>query len=213
MADLLLSAAATLLRILVTMGIAFTAAVFPAVIMGRNRTLSRLFAPLVEFLYSIPKVSLFPLVVLFAGLNDRARIITAGLAVFFQTFIGLRDAAANISPEYILSARSLGAAKRHIIRYVYVPALLPSAFSSLRIGLAAAFAVLFFTETSITFGWGMGRLTIEKWSMADYPAMAAAVAVTAFMGFLLFAVLDFAEKKAVKGVSSGKGGSRKSRSV
>ncbi len=204
MTDLLLSAASTLLRLLATMSIAFSAAVFPAVIMGRKQILSRLFSPLVEFLYSIPKVALFPLAVLFAGLNDGARIMTAGFAFFFQVFIGLRDASACISREYILSARSLGAGKKDIVRYVYVPALLPSAFSSIRVGMSGAFGVLFFTETSITFGHGMGRQIIEKWSVPDYPAMALAVAVTAAMGLFLFAVLDFVEEKVVKGVSRGK---------
>ncbi len=210
MIELFLSAGATLLRLLATMSLAFSAAVFPAVIMGRRKTLSRLFSPLVEFLYSIPKVAVFPLAILFLGLNDKARITTAGLALFFQVFITLRDGAANIPEAYILSARSLGAGTRDIIRHVYIPALLPSAFSSLRIGMSAAFGVLFFTETSITFGHGMGRQIIEKWSVPDYPAMGAAVILTALMGLLLFALLDYGEKKLLKGGTRGKGGAPKS---
>jgi len=202
MAEMLPHILFTLMRLIVSMAAAFAAAFTPAVLLGRRKKLARLFDPLVELLYSVPKISLFPLIVVLAGLNDIARIITASLVVFFQVLITIRDAASMIPDEYIISIESLGAGRIGKIRYVYLPFLLPSVFTSLRIGTAAAFAVLFFTEASVTAGFGMGRLVVEKWSELDYGAMGAAAIVTGLIGLLIFLLIDRLERFFVKGSSS-----------
>jgi len=202
MAEMLPHILFTLMRLIVSIAAAFAAAFTPAVLLGRRKKLARLFDPLVELLYSVPKISLFPLIVVLAGLNDIARIITASLVVFFQVLITIRDAASMIPDEYIISIESLGAGRIGKIRYVYLPFLLPSVFTSLRIGTAAAFAVLFFTEASVTAGFGMGRLVVEKWSELDYGAMGAAAIVTGLIGLLIFLLIDRLERFFVKGSSS-----------
>lgn len=188
--------------------LAFVVALPLAVLLGRKRILSWLFDPFVEFLYSIPKISLFPLIVLLVGLNNWARIITAALVVFFQVLITVRDAASAIPSEYILSIETLGAGKMDKIRFVYIPALLPSIFTSMRIGTAAGFAVLFFAEASVTMGYGMGRLVIESWSKLDYATMTVGAVITALMGASVFLIIDRLEKKVLKGTSSGRYGLR-----
>ena len=204
MAEYLLHIGFTLMRLSASMTLAFVAAFPLAVLLGRKKEIARLFSPLIELLYSVPKISLFPLIVVIAGLNDRARIITAALVVFFQVLITIRDAASVIPQEYIVSIESLGAGRIEKIRFVYIPSLLPAVFTSLRIGTAAAFAVLFFTEASVTAGYGMGRLVVEKWSELDYPAMGVAALLTALLGLLIFLILDRLERFFLKGVSSGK---------
>jgi NitT/TauT family transport system permease protein len=194
MADLLLHMLATLMRLYLSLIIAFAAALPPAFLLGRNPFLSRLFNPLVEMLYSVPKISLFPLIVLLAGLNDGARIITVSLVVFFQVLITVRDAAGRIPREYVIAMDSLGAGLFHKTRYLFIPAALPAIFTSLRIGTAAAFAVLFFTEASVTGGYGMGRLVIERWSVLDYRTMAAAAVITALLGLGGFLLIERIEK-------------------
>jgi NitT/TauT family transport system permease protein len=207
MAELLLHIGFTLMRLAVSMAAAFTAAFPLAVLLGRKKTLSRFVDPLIELLYSVPKISLFPLIVVLAGLGDLSRIITAALVVFFQVLITVRDAASVIPSEYMISIESLGAGRWGKIRWVYIPALLPSIFTSLRIGTAAAFAVLFFTEASITAGYGMGRLVVEKWSELDYKGMSGAAVVTAGLGLLIFLLIDRIEMRFLKGSSSGRASS------
>ena len=202
-ADVLLHLGSSLLRIAAVLTIAFTAAWPLGLMLGRRRSLAFLFNPLTEFLYSIPKVALFPLFIIFLGLNDRARIATAALAVFFQVLISVRDAAEAIPDEYIVSLDCLGGRLKERIRWVYIPALLPASFSSLRVGSSAAFAVLFFTEASVTSGYGLGRLVAEKWSELDYGALSGAAVITALAGYLVFILIDFLEKKLVRYSSSG----------
>ncbi|MDC7226478.1 MAG: ABC transporter permease subunit [Spirochaetales bacterium] len=203
MPEYLLHIISTLIRLTVSMVIAFAAAFPLALLFGRMRNAARLFDPLIEMLYSVPKIALFPLIVLLIGLNDRSRVITATIVVFFQVLITVRDAAAVIPEEYIISIDSLGAGRIDRIRYVYIPFLLPSVFTSLRVGTAAAFAVLFFTEASVTSGYGMGRLVIEKWSELDYKAMGLSAIITSLMGVVIFILIDRLESRLLKGVSIG----------
>ena len=106
----------TLMRLTISMTAAFIAAFPLALLLGRKKALSHLFDPLIELLYSVPKISLFPLIVILAGLNDLSRIITAALVVFFQVLITVRDAAAVIPEEYLISIESLGAGSWDKIR-------------------------------------------------------------------------------------------------
>ncbi len=185
-------------RILVSLLIAVAAAVPAAVFTGTKPFLCRLFSPLIMFLYSIPKIALFPLALLVFGLNDAARIMTAALVVFFQTLITVIDSIRGLPYEYRVSIDSAGAGRFQRFIFLYLPAALPSIFTSLRIGVGAAFAVLFFTEASITRGYGLGRLVIESWSRLDYRAMALAILLSAVSGLALFIIIDLAEKRLLK---------------
>ena len=186
MSELALHTAATLARLFTAVFLAFAVSVPAAVAVGRKRLLSAALSPLAEMLSAVPKISLFPLIVLICGLNDRSRILTVFLVVFFQIFISVSDAVRNIPAAYVSSIDSLGAGRIHRLRYLYLPAAAPRLFTSLRTAVTAAFAVLFFTEISITKGFGLGRLVTERWSALDYLSMYIAAAVTAAAGFAIF---------------------------
>lgn len=197
--DMLMSTACTLLRLSLSIAIGFIAAFPIGLLLGLNRGCDRIFAPLIMMLYAIPKISLFPLAILLFGLNDTSRIIVVSSVIFFQVLITIRDAARRLPPAYKTSIDTLGAERINRLRFLYIPFLLPAVFTSLRISTGAAFAVLFFTETSAVREAGLGRLVISKWSEINYPAMYLAAGITAAIGFLLFILIDICEKQLVRG--------------
>ena len=60
--------------------------------------------------------------------------------------VPVREEAARIRPELIFSVRSLGAGRRALFRFVYLPACLPAVLTALRLSVGTAVAVLYITE-------------------------------------------------------------------
>jgi NitT/TauT family transport system permease protein len=162
--------------------------------MGRVRSLDRIFAPAVYLLYPVPKIALLPVLLLLFGLNDMARVMVVVLVLVFQMLVAVRDAVRSVQPQYIQSARSLGARGLGIFRSVLWPSLLPRLLSVVRVGSGTALAVLFFAET---FGtrWGLGYLVTERWMRVAYPDMYVGIVALGLIGLLLSALTDWAERR------------------
>ena len=66
---------------------------------GGSKTLNRIFSPLIYLLYPIPKVVFVPVVILFLGIGDTAKIAIMFLILFFQIVVLVRDQAAGLPPS------------------------------------------------------------------------------------------------------------------
>ena len=163
--------------------------------LGQSKSLNRFFAPLVYLLYPIPKIVLLPIVVLFFGIGDASKIFMIFLILFFQILVLVRDQAAALRPELIQSVRSLGAGRRALFRYVYLPASIPAVLTALRQSVGTAVAVLYVTELFATQK-GLGYyIYLQGSTLFDYPAMYAGVVAMSVLGFGLYFVVDWLERK------------------
>ncbi len=93
-------------------------------VLGQSQRINRLLSPLLYLLYPIPKVVFVPIILLFFGIGEGAKIAIIFLILFFQILVLVRDQAVGLRPELIQSVRSLGAGRRALFRYV-VPARQP----------------------------------------------------------------------------------------
>lgn len=164
-------------------------------ILGQSSTLNRLFSPLIYILYPIPKIVFLPIVLLFLGIGDASKIFIIALLLFFQVLVVVRDAAGTLRPELIYSVRSLGAGRRALFRFVYLPATLPASLTALRVSVGIAIAVLFFAESFATTS-GLGYyIIVEAWGRLAYPEMYAGVAAMSALGLLLYFAIDRLERR------------------
>ena len=134
---------ASLGRVVASMALAVVTAVPAGLALGQMPSLNRIFSPLIYILYPIPKVVLVPVILLFLGISDVAKVVIIFLILFFQILVLVRDQAAAIRPELIQSVRSLGAGRRALFRFVYLPASLPAILTALRQSVGTAVAVLY----------------------------------------------------------------------
>jgi len=162
---------------------------------GGSKTLNRFFSPLIYLLYPIPKVVFVPVVILFLGIGDVAKITIMFLILFFQIVVLVRDQAAGLAPQLIQSLRSLGAGRRALFRFVYLPASLPAILTALRQSIGTAVAVLYITELSAT-KYGLGYYIYYNGStLMDYPAMYAGVIAMSLLGLGMYFSVDWLERK------------------
>jgi ABC-type nitrate/sulfonate/bicarbonate transport system permease component len=164
-------------------------------VIGGSKRLSRVFSPLIYLLYPIPKVVFVPVVILFLGIGDTAKIVIIFLILFFQIVVLVRDQAAGLPPQLIQSLRSLGAGRRALFRFVYLPASLPAILTALRQSIGTAVAVLYITELSAT-KYGLGYYIYYNGStLLDYPAMYAGVIAMSLLGLGMYFSVDWLEQK------------------
>ena len=142
-------------RVLAAIGVAVVTAVPIGLGLGQLPKVNRIFAPLIAIVYPIPKIVFLPVIYVLMGITDISKIFLIALIIFFHILVVVRDEAANLHPELILSVRSLGAGRRALFRYVYFPASLPAVLTALRVSVGTAIAVLFIAEQSLTT-YGLG---------------------------------------------------------
>lgn len=193
--DLTSNFIASLWRVVASTGLAVATAAPAGLVLGQSKRLNNFFSPLVYLLYPVPKVVLVPVVLLFFGIGDLPKIVIIFLILFFQILVLVRDQAANIRPELIQSVRSLGAGRRALFRFVYLPASLPAILTALRQSVGTAVAVLYVAELFATQR-GLGYYIYYNGStLLNYPAMYAGIVALSLMGLGLYFSVDWLEHR------------------
>lgn len=189
---------ASLWRVAASTVLAIAIAAPIGIILGQSGRLNKLFSPFIYLIYPIPKVVFVPIILLIFGIGDLPKILIIFIILFFQVLVLVRDRAAGIHPDLIMSVRSLGAGRRALFRFVYLPASLPAILTALRQSVGTAIAVLFFAELFATQK-GLGYyIYFNSSTLFNYPAMYAGIIVMALMGFGLYVSVDWLEHRIAK---------------
>ena len=182
-------------RVLIAIIVAVLLAVPIGLGLGQFKKLDRIFSPLIAIFYPIPKIVLLPVLYVLVGISDLSKITLIVLILFFQILVVVRDEAAALHPELILSVRSLGAGRRGLFRFVYLPASLPAVLTAIRVSVGTAIAVLFIAEQSLT-SYGLGYyIVVETYQVLRYPEMYAGILAMGLLGVLLYMVIEAMERR------------------
>lgn len=162
--------------------------------LGQIRILNRIFAPLIGLVHPIPKVVFLPVILVVLGIGEESKVFLISLILFFQILVVVRDEAASLRPELIQSVRSLGAGRRALFRYVYMPASIPAVLTALRVSVGTAVAVLFIAEQYATQE-GLGRYIVTlTWQRLRFERMYAGILAMSLLGLTLYVVVDVLER-------------------
>jgi NitT/TauT family transport system permease protein len=181
-------------RVLAGIALAVLTAVPLGFILGRNPAADRLAAPLIYLVYPVPKIVLLPVLIPLLGIGDASKVLLITLILFFQILLPVRDGARYVPAALVDSVISLGANTRALYRHVIWPAVLPEMLTALRVASGTAIAVLFFAET-ISSQEGLGYYIFDALSSWAYPEMYAGIIAMGLLGFLIYTVLDWLERR------------------
>lgn len=185
---------ASLWRVIASTTLALAVAVPAGLILGQSETLNRFFSPVIYLLFPIPKVVFVPIILLFLGVGDLSKIFIIFLILFFQILVLVRDEAASLRSELIASVYSLGAGRRALFRFVYLPASVPAVLTALRQSVGTAVAVLYITELFATQR-GLGYyIYLQGSTLFQYPKMYAGVVAMSLLGLGLYFAVDWLER-------------------
>jgi NitT/TauT family transport system permease protein len=124
----------TLTEIVIGYSIGAVAGLVLGFVLGRSRFLSDLLEPFIIGLYSIPKIALAPLFIVWLGLGMSSKVAVVVLATFFLVFFNTYSGLINLNEELVRLSRLMGASRLQCIFRV----ILPSAAHQIFIGLKTA---------------------------------------------------------------------------
>jgi NitT/TauT family transport system permease protein len=145
----------------------------------------RMFDPFILALYSLPKIALAPLLIIWFGIDLAPKIVLSAMIVFFLVFFNTMNGVRNVDRELVDVVRLMGASRRQVLQKVTLPAALASIFVGLRVSLPYAL-VGAVTGELIASNKGLGSLIQRSAAYFDTPGVFAGLIVL----MLITTVLD-----------------------
>jgi taurine transport system permease protein len=145
-ATLLQHAGASLFRVLTALALAWVVAVPVGLGMGLSSVVRGIFDPVIEAYRPVPPLAYLPLVVIWFGIGEEAKILLIFLAMVPAIALSTAGGVRSVPLERINAARTLGASRWQVLAHVVLPNALPEILVGTRIGLAVGWSTLVAAE-------------------------------------------------------------------
>ena len=140
--------------------------------MGLNGWVRGWFDPIVEFMRPVPPLALIPLVIIWYGIGEQAKIILLFLAALWIMTIAARAGVSGVKLSKVHAAYSLGASKRQILLHVLLPNALPEIFTGARVAMGVCWGTVVAAElVAAERGAGMMIMVASKFMATDIVLM------------------------------------------
>ncbi|PWY52518.1 aliphatic sulfonate ABC transporter permease SsuC [Achromobacter sp. RW408] len=147
---------------------------------GSSRTAETLLDTTLQMIRNIPVLALIPLVILWFGIEETAKLALLSLGVFFPVYLNTFHGIRSVDPALIEMGRSYGLSGWPLYRDVILPGALPSILVGLRFALGLVWVILIVTET-ISAQSGIGFMTMNAREFLQTDVV--------LLGILLYALL------------------------
>ena len=189
---------ATLWRVAAGFVIGALPGILVGMAMGLNNTIRQMLDPIMSAIYVLPKIAIFPLMMLiFANpFGEGPKVAVIAITAFFLIAINTMAGVRGIEPVYLEAGRNFGAGQWQMLRHVIIPGALPIIFSGLRIALGSALIVIVAVEF-IRAQQGVGFLVFYYWQVLAIDKMYASLFVVMVMGVALTWLLQWLERRVM----------------
>lgn len=182
--ELLKALNATLLRFISGMICgAFAGAVF-GLMMGWWPKINNFLSPWMAAFYPIPKIAIFPLLMIIFGIGEGSKFVAILLAAFFPMLIATLAGVQQISRIYFEVAQNYGVRGRRVFTRILLPGSLPSMMAGLKMASNTAFVIAISVEV-ISAKSGLGVLLWFGWQTFRVSELYAVLVVISLLGIIL----------------------------
>jgi NitT/TauT family transport system permease protein len=165
-------------------------------LLGWYRGIRSFIDPLINFFRALPPIALIPLVIVYFGIGESAKIAILFYASFFAGVIVMYEGVAQISPIFIRVARTLGATDAEVFRKVVLPLAVPHILTALRVALGVAWATLVASEL-IAAQQGLGALIQNASSFFQLDIIYVGIICIGLIALLMDLLLRAASRRLV----------------
>lgn len=182
----------SLIRVFGAFLLAAISAVPLGLLMGTNRIVRGIFDPILEFYRPLPPLAYLPLIVIWFGIDETAKILLIYLACFAPIAVATRAGVIKVASEQLHAALSMGASQWQLLRHVILPAALPDILTGLRIAIGFGWTTLVAAEmVAATAGVGQLVLNASSFLRTDIVVMGIIlIAIVAYLFDLLMRRLE-----------------------
>lgn len=181
--SLFAAAVESLHRLLLGYGIGAVCGIAVGLWLGLSRWSRALIEPWMMITYPIPKLAVYPLLVLIVGLGDLPIIILLAIAVFYIVAMNSLAGVLAIKPVVLDVARDCRASFLQSFWTIALPASLPHIFTGLEVSLGIAYVMLVAAEF-VGAKAGLGSIIWSSWQLFDVAPMYVAIVAVSTLGYL-----------------------------
>lgn len=171
-----------------------TIGVVVGVVLGRIHFLAELLHPFILAFYSLPKIALAPLFILWIGIGIEMKVVLTATIVFFLVFLNTYTGVRNVSRELEAIMYLMGAREHHVLFKVVLPSAIAWVFAGLRISVPYALIGAIVGEL-IASNRGLGFLLANASGQFDTAGVFAALIVIMLLAFVLNTLVRVSEKR------------------
>jgi len=187
---------ASLVRVFVAFGIACLLAIPTGVLMSISEPVKAVFDPIIEFYRPLPPLAYLPLVIIWLGIGESAKIVLIFLAVFAPIVLNTRAGVGAVPREQVLAAASLGASRWQLVRHVLLPAALPEILTGLRVGIGFGWTTLVAAEM-VAAESGLGFMVLNAKDFLATDVVISGILVIGAVAYAFDLLLRKVEDKLV----------------
>ncbi len=134
-----------------------------------------------QMIRNVPHLALIPLVILWFGIGEEAKIFLVALGVFFPIYVNTLHGVRSVDPHLMEMGRAYGMSRATLIWRVVLPGALPSIFVGLRYGLGITWLTLIVAET-IAASSGIGYMAMNAREFMLVDVVVFAILIYAALG-------------------------------
>ncbi|SCW34337.1 MULTISPECIES: ABC transporter permease [unclassified Pseudomonas] len=178
----------TVVETLVGFFLGALAGITVGLILGRNALLAKLLDPILTSIYSLPKVALAPLFIMWFGIGIEMKIILTATIVFFLVFLNTYSGVRAVEREQLEILRLMGAKEHHLITKVVLPSAIQWVFTGLKLSVPYALIGAIVGEI-MAANRGLGYLLQDAAGQLDTAGVFAALIAIIALALLLQAAV------------------------
>ena len=150
---------------------------------GLSRWSDALSDTTLQMVRNIPHLALIPLVIVWFGIDEGAKLFLVALGVFFPIYLNTLHGIRAVDPQLVEMGRSYGMSPATLFRRVVLPGALPSIFVGLRFALGITWLTLIVAET-IAAQSGVGYMAMQAREFMQLDVVVLAILIYAVLGKL-----------------------------
>lgn len=150
---------------------------------GTVKTADTLLDSSVQMIRNIPALALIPLVILWFGIDESAKLFLIAVSVFFPIYVNTYHGIRSVDPGLIEMGKSYGLSRWELYRDVILPGALPSILVGLRFSLGIMWTILIVAET-ISAQSGIGYMTMNAREFLQTDVVLVGILLYALLGKL-----------------------------
>lgn len=150
---------------------------------GSSRVASTLLDTTLQMIRNIPALALIPLVILWFGIDETAKLFLVAVGVFFPIYINTYHGIRSVDPQLIEMGRSYGLNRWQLYKDIILPGAMPSILVGLRFSLGLVWVLLIVAET-ISAQSGIGYMTMNAREFLQTDIVLVGILMYAWLGKL-----------------------------
>lgn len=150
---------------------------------GSSKIASTLLDTTLQMIRNIPALALIPLVILWFGIDETAKLFLVAIGVFFPIYINTYHGIRSVDPQLIEMGKSYGLTRWQLYKEIILPGALPSILVGLRFALGLVWVLLIVAET-ISAQSGIGYMTMNAREFLQTDIVLVGILLYALLGKL-----------------------------